>query len=49
MNMRCATVKICGKDDSYIVINESDFDSKIHKVYKEPAKKTAPKKATKTK
>ena len=38
----CPTVKIVdGK--SHIVINESEFDSKVHKLYKEPAKKTKPK------
>ncbi len=42
MNMRCATVKICDGNDSYVVINESDFDSKKHEIFsedKKPAKK----------
>ena len=46
--MRCATVKVCDGDKGYIVINESDFDSKQHKKFseaKKPVKKAAPKKA----
>jgi len=50
--MRCPTVKICDGNDSYAVINESDFDSKKHKKFsesKKPAKKAASKKAAKSK
>ncbi|MCP4493134.1 MAG: hypothetical protein GY820_38420 [Gammaproteobacteria bacterium] len=39
--MKIPTVKIEG-GESGIIINESDFDPKKHKLHKEPAKKKAP-------
>lgn len=41
--MKCPTVKVCC-DDGYMVINESDFDSKKHKLFN-----AKPKKAKKSK
>ena len=45
--MNCPTVKIKDAKDSYIVINESDYDAKKHELYsekkvaKKPIKKAA--------
>jgi hypothetical protein len=46
--MQCPTVKIEDGKGSYIVINESDYDDKKHKIYgevKAPTKKIAKKAA----
>ena len=40
----CPTVKVKNAD-GFMIINESDFDAKVHKKYKEPA---ADKKAAET-
>jgi hypothetical protein len=47
--MSCPTVKIKDSKDSYIVINKSDYDIKLHKLYQEdkPATKKITKKAAK--
>ena len=46
MNMTCPVVTIV-TDNGPVEINECDYDSKVHKLYKAPAKKAAPKKAAK--
>lgn len=38
MSNSCPTVRICGGESKFIVINEEDFDKEIHKLYKEPKK-----------
>jgi len=48
MNMRCATVKICNGNDSYAVINESDFDSEKHEMYEESEESNEPKEGSKS-
>lgn len=42
--MEIKTVKIVDENEhGYVIINETDFDSKQHKLYKEkPAKKSEP-------
>ena len=42
--MKCDTVKINDGNDSYIVINASDFDESEHEIYEE---KEGPKEGTK--
>jgi len=37
--MSCPTVKICDSKDGFIIINESDFDKKIHKLFEDKPKK----------
>lgn len=42
----CKTVRIVAKnDDGFMDINESDFDEKVHKVFKPKAPTAAQKKA----
>lgn len=43
--MKCNTVKIKDSKDSYVVINESDFDKEKHTLFKEKKakKEKAPK------
>ncbi len=37
MSETCPTVKVkADNDDGFIVINESDFDPKVHKRFEEP-------------
>ena len=46
MSDSCPTVKIEAESESgYSIINEADFDKKVHKLYKAPAKKPAKKAA----
>lgn len=51
MSNLCPTVKVCGGESDFIIINESDFDKDKHKLYKEPkkSKKAVKPKATKPK
>ena len=38
--MRIKTIKVIGEDDAPLIINESDFDKKVHKLW--PEDKPAP-------
>jgi hypothetical protein len=45
--MGCPTVNICDDKNSFIVINESDFDKDKHKLFKEKPKKESKSKKAK--
>lgn len=46
MSENCPTVIIATKNGP-VVMNESEYDPKVHTLFKEPVKKSAPKKAAK--
>lgn len=47
MSDSCPTVKVAdsNSEGGFYILNESDFDSKTMKLFKEPSKKKAPAKA----